>query len=272
LNIFSAEARQFIQVCRTRIADSVESAKCLKWGVFADDFLKRFLGAQELHTLDYSNYEGADIVHDLNVPTPSSFDERFDVVIDGGTLEHVFNIPVAWESCMRMLKVGGHLFIFTPANNFCGHGFYQFSPELFFRLLDASNGFCIEDIMLAKHGIRGWFLLDPACYRVIDPAVARARSMLYTDSRVLCLVHARKISRRSLERPLQSDYVTMWSGNGVGRPHESAIVRLLRHLHAAIPPYPRRLSLEYYQKYFAFSLRNKRFYRRVPYLDFSDYR
>jgi hypothetical protein len=32
---------------------------------------------------------------------------------------------------MNMVKEGGSLFIFTTANNF-RHGFYRFSPELFF--------------------------------------------------------------------------------------------------------------------------------------------
>ena len=41
---------------------------------------------------------------------------------------------------------GGVLYIATPANNHCGHGFYQFSPELFFSLLSPKNGFEILDM------------------------------------------------------------------------------------------------------------------------------
>ena len=32
---------------------------------------------------------------------------------------------------MALPKVGGDVYICTPANNLCGHGFYQFSPEFF---------------------------------------------------------------------------------------------------------------------------------------------
>ena len=61
---------------------------------------------------------------------------QFDVVYDGGTLEHVFNFPVALRNAMELLRPGGRLFtIHTCANNLCGHGFYQFSRELFYRTL-----------------------------------------------------------------------------------------------------------------------------------------
>src|SRR4051812_42760851 len=101
------------------------------YGVYADDFLKAFLGAQSVMSLDYSAFEDCDIVHDMNRPIDPSQHGTFDAVIDGGSLEHIFNFPGALANCMNLLKVGGSLFIFTPVNNHLGHGFYQFSPELF---------------------------------------------------------------------------------------------------------------------------------------------
>jgi 2-polyprenyl-3-methyl-5-hydroxy-6-metoxy-1,4-benzoquinol methylase len=93
----------------------------------------------------------ASIIHDLNKPVPKELEERFDVVLDGG-LEHVFDFPQAIENAMRMTKIGGHLILETPANNLCGNGFYQFSPELFFRVLDSGNGFELERLYLASKG------------------------------------------------------------------------------------------------------------------------
>ena len=40
-----------------------------------------------------------------------------------------------------MLTVGGSIFVNTPANNMMGHGFYQFSPELMYRIFAEANGF-----------------------------------------------------------------------------------------------------------------------------------
>src|SRR6185503_5446286 len=99
------------------------------------------LGAKKVSSMDFSDFEGANFVHDLNKPVGQELKERFDLVYDGGTLEHVFNFPLALQNCMEMVKAGGHLFIHTGANGYCGHGFYQFSPELFYRALSPENGF-----------------------------------------------------------------------------------------------------------------------------------
>ena len=95
--------------------------------------LFEFLGAEEVVAIDNSSYEGAGIVADMNAPINASLKDRFSAIIDGGCLEHVFNFPQAIRNCMEMLSVGGHFIGITPANNFCGHGFYQFSPELYLQ-------------------------------------------------------------------------------------------------------------------------------------------
>src|SRR5262249_50656134 len=103
-----------------------------------------------VESIDFSNNEGATIVHDLGQPLPTDLHARFDLAVDGGTLEHVFNFPVAIANLMRLVKVGGIAYTNGPCNNLCGHGFYQFSPELMYRVFSASNGFEILFVRLAK--------------------------------------------------------------------------------------------------------------------------
>src|SRR5947208_15867345 len=69
------------------------------------------LGAKQVFSMDVSDFEGANFVHDLNQPIAADLKERFDVVYDGGSLEHVFNFPVALKNCMEMVRVGGRLFM-----------------------------------------------------------------------------------------------------------------------------------------------------------------
>jgi SAM-dependent methyltransferase len=88
------------------------------------------LGFDGIHSLDKSAFEGADILHDLNLPLPDSFGERFDLVYNGGTLEHVFHLPNALANVARVLKVGGRVVHIAPASNQIDHGFYSFSPTL----------------------------------------------------------------------------------------------------------------------------------------------
>ena len=166
------------------------------------------MGTDELVTLDGSDYEGATFIHDLNKPIPDEMKERFDAVCDVGTLEHVLDLPTALRNCLDMVALGGRVFIHTPANNFFGHGFYQFSPELFYRVLAADNGFEIERVVAVEYGPRHrWF-------KVADPLQIRARVALVNSFPVLLFVRARRIALVPIlsRMPHQSDSIAQWTG------------------------------------------------------------
>jgi hypothetical protein len=169
------------------------------------DFL-RFLGAKEVSAMDFSDYEGAAILHDLNEPIGDDLKEKFSFVLDGGTLEHIFNFPVALANAMEMVEIGGHLIIITGGNNFLGHGFYQFSPELFYRALSEENGFWVKRMIAAEVGGK-WF-------EVADPKQIKGRVELINEKPVYLMTLAQKTSSKPLfaKTPQQSDYVEMWNG------------------------------------------------------------
>ena len=91
--------------------------------------------------MDFSNYEGATILHDLNVKLKDGEMSKYDTVLDLGTLEHVYNISNALFNLSKLCKVGGQILHVLPANQMCGHGFWQISPELFFSLYSERNGY-----------------------------------------------------------------------------------------------------------------------------------
>jgi hypothetical protein len=97
--------------------------------VFEWDFaepLFSLLGARRVSSVDASDFERATYIHDFNQPLPAFLTNRFSVVLHGGTIEHVFNIPQAFKNCMEMVRVGGHFIQVNEANNYMGHGFWQF--------------------------------------------------------------------------------------------------------------------------------------------------
>jgi len=57
----------------------------------ADWFLTTFLETTKITSFDNSSYQQADSIHDLNEKISNSMFSKFDAVIDGGTLEHIFN-------------------------------------------------------------------------------------------------------------------------------------------------------------------------------------
>lgn len=168
----------------------------------------RALGADRVDSIDISDFEGATILHDLNQPPPPSLAASFSLVMDGGTLEHVFDFPTALRTCMTLPRVGGHLVLTLPANNEMGHGFYQFSPELFFRALSPANGYRIEALFLSSLFDDGEFLA------VRDPAkVGRRLGWNGTGRATQCFVIARRVADVPLfaSAPQQSDYAAEWS-------------------------------------------------------------
>jgi SAM-dependent methyltransferase len=234
-------------------------------GDYSDAFIRGFLGASALSVLDYSPYEGATIVHDLNQPLPAAHHGQFDAVIDGGSLEHVFNFPVAIASLMRALKVGGHLFLKSPANNLCGHGFYQFSPELMFRIFSEDNGFEIRRVLFMETALPVETRPYRAAYEVIDPKAAGGRVTLTSDRPIMMLVEARKIANLTpfASSPLQGDYVEAWR-RGTSQAPGGSDDAVLRAVFTRLPRWLQS-RLRTIRQIRRDSLSNPRFYRRLPY-------
>lgn len=231
---------------------------------YADDFIRDCLGAVSVSAMDYSAYEGADIIHDLNKPVQSALANRFDAVIDGGSLEHVFNFPIAIASIMSMLRIGGRLFMTTPANNLCGHGMYQFSPELMFRIFAAENGFEIVHLRLVEaHFPSVELTRNRRVYEVRDPAEAKSRVGFMSKRPVMMMVEARKLAAVPLfvQSPLQSDYVNTWGADPETKrvDRSSAVaLRMFRLLPKAL-----QMRLRGYLELRRFSLANRRLFRRL---------
>jgi hypothetical protein len=175
---------------------------------YAEDFF-RIIGVNQLDSIDYSDYEKATIIHDLNLPIPESLYRKYSVVLDSGTLEHVFNFPTAIKNCMEVLAVGGTYIGITPANNMMGHGFYQFSPELYYRIFSEENGFRIKNMFIgvldSKGEVEKW-------YAVKDPVSVQTRVTLRNFKETFLFVTAEKMAELPvlLNNPCQSDYVTAW--------------------------------------------------------------
>jgi len=175
---------------------------------YAEHFLK-YIGAKEVHSLDYSDYEGATHIHDMNTSISDNLKGKYSVVIDGGSLEHIFNFPVAIKNCMEMVHLGGHFIGVTPTNNFMGHGFYQFSPELYFSIFSMDNGYKLKKMIVYEDKRSARY------YSVKNPTEIKKRVTLTNSVPAYLNVIAWKIKECAvLEKyPQQSDYVQSWNVN-----------------------------------------------------------
>ena len=173
--------------------------------VYAEE-LFYILGAENVESMDKTSYEGATITHDLNLPVPEQLKNRYNIVLDGGSLEHIFNVPVALKQCMEMLKIGGYYIGLTPCNNYTGHGFYQFSPELFLRVFSSENGFEILDIVLYEEdGVNTW-------YKISEPEIRYRRITFQNKVPAHLLILAKKKEIKAIfnDYPQQKMYEELW--------------------------------------------------------------
>jgi len=239
--------------------------------LYSDEFL-RFCGARDPVSADYSDFEGATLLHDLNKRFPEEHHAKFDLVYDGGTLEHIFDFPRALTHCLELVRPGGHFVTVTPANNFMGHGFYQFSPELFFRVLSLENGFKLKKIILYEA-----FRKDADFYEVKDPATSGLRTELkFGGAMVLGVMAERLAGVPLLGKPIQqSEYSALWEINSKAEEagKTAGPISRSRQLRLALNPYlpnwlkQMKRKREHRRKYGAPSFNNERHFRHVSWAE-----
>lgn len=179
------------------------------------------LGFNRIDSLDYSNFEGATIQFDLNSgETPEQYREAFDVIYDGGTIEHVFHLPNVLKTLVWMLKPGGRLIHLSPASNHLEHSFYMFSPTFFYDFYK-TNGFEVNYIQLVRctpcfdYNYKVYNYTHGGCWANTDVGMGRLDTGMY-------LVHTvvTKTDRSTSHLiPNQSIYASqLWQQSNESRP------------------------------------------------------
>jgi SAM-dependent methyltransferase len=176
------------------------------------------LGFGRMEAMDFSGFEGAGVLHDLNQPVPAALEGQFDLIFDGGTLEHVFNVPVALTSVFQMLKPGGWFVSANGMNGWPMHGIYQFNPELVWTFWGRASGCRVHTCL----GVPKDPTSTDALWPFPDPAERgkrlRLRGKDFPSSRMYLYYEVERLETSALTaRVLQSDYETRWkSHNNAG--------------------------------------------------------
>lgn len=169
-------------------------------GDYCEDLLRDHFSAIEVESYDNSDYEKATHIIDMNKPV--DIKNTYDTIIDFGCLEHIYNAPQALKNISSMCCSGGQILHVLPANDFCGHGFWQFSPELFFSLYSKANGYQETQVFVAdQFDGTHW-------YEVKRPSNGKRAMVCSRDQYVI--VRTVKGTHFSHDNVQQSDYVHLW--------------------------------------------------------------
>ncbi len=113
--------------------DSCESNYfSLKKFPISDGYFFGLFGIDSLSAMDVHDREGANLVHDLNLPVPESLEGKFDFIVDGGTFDHLLDIRMAFQNVVRMLKPDGRVLHWNAASNYVTESYLCFSPDFFY--------------------------------------------------------------------------------------------------------------------------------------------
>lgn len=93
------------------------------------------LGFAEVKAIDVSSFEGAEITLDLNEDVPPQLVGTCDFLVDGSTLDNVFDPVSALRNAVKLLKPDGRIYLSNLGNYSPHHGgipYLMFTPIWFY--------------------------------------------------------------------------------------------------------------------------------------------
>lgn len=178
-------------------------------GRFIDDksFFALFCDA-EIQSIDVSDYEGANIIHDLNTPVPDRLTGQYDFIFDGSCFDNMFNPATGMMNAGRLLRAGGRVLMGEHGSLYPA-AYLMYSPEWFHDYFVANRfAYCRPTISIwdDNGGYMDGYVWDPL-HRDADGAWQYGYSHIRTHRNVSVGVMAEKGDHSTWDRmPIQTIY------------------------------------------------------------------
>ena len=182
-----------------------------------EDYFKS-VGFKEYKSIDINGaYNSLQFDLNKNISETYNYKEEYDLVINNGTGEHVFNQYALFLNFHNLTKLNGVMLNILPFIDWINHGFYNFNP-IFFADLAASNNYEIIKISLANRNGSELRLNDEnlsILFEQIKPNRNDSKFEKMIDiaktklgRNILLVVITRKLSENIFKIPLQGKYLS----------------------------------------------------------------
>lgn len=160
-----------------------------------------------------------------NISQTYKFHREFNLVINNGTGEHVFNQYSLFLNMHNLTKKNGFMLNILPFVDWINHGFYNFNPILFADLA-ASNSYKILKISLANRNSAEIELKDHIqniFFEQIKPYDQKSKfnevlklAKQKLGKNIFLVVIMEKLTNKNFEIPLQGKYLEDISDTNIG--------------------------------------------------------
>jgi hypothetical protein len=164
-------------------------------------FFRGIGGCTSVESIDPGE-PGSTYKFDLNLPVP--LQRTYQLVMNYGTGEHVFNVMQFYKTVHELTEAGGVMIHSAPMTGWVDHGFYNFQPTFFMDLAQA-NGY---DMLLAVVASLNPF--KPIVIRHREQVVELAKAGQLPDNAMI-EVALRKKSAQQFIVPMQGYYAGILS-------------------------------------------------------------
>jgi hypothetical protein len=159
--------------------------------------------------IDAIDMGGTELARRLDLNQPISLGRQFDLVINHGTAEHVFNIGQVFHTIHDHTAPGGMMLHESPFTGWIDHGFYSLQPTLFYDLAHANS-----------YGLMGLFVQDLSKNTLVqirerDDVYRLAQAKEFPENSMLSVVLRKNQQERPFRMPLQGYYSGKLSEEGV---------------------------------------------------------
>ena len=176
------------------------------------------IGFRDYKSIDINGaYESYQFDLNKNISKTYNFNQKYDLVINNGTGEHVFNQYALFLNSHNLTKINGIMLNILPFIDWINHGFYNFNP-IFFADLAASNNYKIEKISLANRD-GAELKLNASDYSIMFEQIkphtndSKFNKMIEIaktkiGKNILLVVVLRKLLNNKFKIPLQGKYLS----------------------------------------------------------------
>ncbi|MCB9062415.1 MAG: methyltransferase domain-containing protein [Halobacteriovoraceae bacterium] len=179
-------------------------------GFLDDEYVLKKIGFKNVESVDYSDFEKCTWTHDLNNPVPEQYHNKYDYIVDDGTMEHVFDQIQVLKNIHLMLKEGGRIIHINPSSNNFDHSFYMYSPTFFLDYYCA-NKYQINDTKLIFFdGTKSPQKVVKKVYSYRAGAMGLRRTFKCNKTVAIFFSGTKKTESVMGQIPQQSGYVSQW--------------------------------------------------------------